>query len=144
MDCLWEQVYPLSLFKQVGSGFAIKYIDAGVGLSPFIRYYFGLSAFKPYVCLSYSYTHISRQYVTSRGDASGKGYSTNLAPTVGIAYFISRNVALNAGLNYNILNSEIPLLSFADQSSNVPTVVASKSESRSLSLNIGFQLFFGK
>jgi outer membrane protein len=96
------------------------------------------------VGLSYNYTYINRQYVTPTGDASGKGYSTAFAPTLGIAYFTNRNVALNAGLNYNIETQESPALNFSGQPSRVPTVVTFKSENKLLSLNIGFQLFFGK
>lgn len=135
----------LSTSSSSSSAFRSEYHNEEIGLSPFVRYYFGPSAFKPYVGVSYSYLHISRQYVTPSGDGSGTGYSTALAPTVGIAYFINRSIALNAGLNYNIRTSKTPYPDFSNSPSPpVLRVTDIKSDDKSLSLSIGFQLFFGK
>ncbi|MBC3788961.1 outer membrane beta-barrel protein [Spirosoma utsteinense] len=133
---------PLSFERQKGNGFATKYTATETGLSPFVRYYMGSAALKPYVGVAYSYTRLDRHYNLSNTVISGKGHSSAIAPTVGIAYFINRNVALNAGLNYNIETNEIPFLSFAD--SSAPAIFAQRSKDKSFSLNIGFQLFFGK
>jgi outer membrane protein len=135
---------PISFTHQTASSFISKYTGTGIGLSPFIRYYFGPSRLKPYAGLSYSYIRVSRQYVTPGGDASGKGYSTVFAPTVGLAYFINRTVALNAGLNYTSATSDTPGLRFSGQPNPTPSVIMLKSNDKSLSLAVGFQLFFGK
>lgn len=133
---------PLSFSRQTSSGLTNKYTTSGIGLSPFVRYYFGPSVLKPYVGLSYSYVRNNSNYKTQLGDVSGKGYSSSLTPTVGITYFLNRNVALNAGLNYTILTSETPYVYFSSQPT--ATIINSKSDYKSLSLSIGFQLFFGK
>ncbi|GAB3644186.1 outer membrane beta-barrel protein [Spirosoma arcticum] len=134
----------LSIIKSGSSTFRDETTTTGIGLSPFIRYYFGPSALKPYVGLSYSYVRSGNKFETPFGDVSGKGYSTNLSPTVGIAYFINRNIALNAGLNYNIQTSETSYIRFVGSSQPAPMVTTTKSDYKSLSLTIGFQLFFGK
>ena len=124
--------------------FRTQTTTTGIGLSPFIRYYFGASALKPYAGLSYSYVRNGNRFETPFGDASGKGYSTNLSPTIGIAYFINRNIALNAGLNYNIQTNETSYLQLVGSPQPTPAVTTTKSDYKSLSLSIGFQLFFGK
>lgn len=133
---------PLSFERQTDNGFATKYTATEIGLSPFVRYYLGTAALKPYVGIAYKYTGLNRHYNLSNTDISGKGHSSAFAPAVGIAYFINRNVALNAGLNYNIETNETPFLSFAD--SSAPAIFVQRSTDKSFSLNIGFQLFFGK
>ena len=138
---------PLSLStSKQGQGYPYvqKSTVTGIGLSPFVRYYFGKSPLRPYVGLSYSYVRNSSQYKTQLGDVSNNGYSSTVTPTVGIAYFVNRNVALNAGLNYNIQTNESGYLTFTGQTNPTPIIMSAKSENKSLSLNIGFQLFFGK
>ena len=125
--------------------FLVKSTTTGIGLSPFIRYYFGKSALKPYVGVSYSYAYMHYAYKVLPifgNDASTNGYATSLVPTLGVAYFINRNIALNTGLNYNILNSKIGY--YTPVSSVSPRVGTIEFDLKSLSLSIGFQIFLGK
>ncbi|GAB3889026.1 outer membrane beta-barrel protein [Spirosoma agri] len=133
----------LSTSKQGNNPYVSKYASTSVGLSPFVRYFFGAAKLKPYVGLSYSHSFVRNTYNSSAfsTDFSSDGYSIALVPTLGVAYFINQTIAIYAGLNYNILSSKIGYLSFAN---NNPTVTDIKSDSRSASLSIGFQIFFGK
>lgn len=136
---------PLSLSQQRFTSYnTTKYTGTSAGLSPFVRYYIGKSSFKPYAGVSYSYAFTHNKYDLSSvfgTSLSGSGYSTSFIPTIGVAYFINRTVALNAGLAYTASNSKSGYISLAN---NVPTIVDSKSESKYASLDIGFQIFFGK
>ncbi len=115
-----------------------RFISTSYGLAPFIRYYFGTSKLKPYVGVAYSYgrTH-SNQNIPGTETVKSKGYVSILKPTVGVAYFITRNAALNAGLNYNFQKQESQ---YTEPASRVNTF---SSSYRSLSLDLGFQLFLG-
>lgn len=135
---------PLSLSSSNNRNIRNNTLSTGIGLSPFIRYYFGPSALKPYAGFFYSYVRSSISYKTPLGDVSGTGYSSTLAPTLGIAYFVNRNIALNAGLNYTIRTGKTPGIAFSGQMGPAVRVVDFRTESKLLSLNIGFQLFFGK
>lgn len=115
-----------------------KYVSTSYGLAPFVRYYFGSAKLKPYIGVSYSYsrTH-SNQTTPSTTVLKTKGYASAIAPSIGVAYFITRNVALNAGLDYNSQKQETQ---YTDPASRVGTYT---SGFKSFSLGIGFQLFFG-
>lgn len=134
----------LSTSNSTALNFATKSVTTRIGLSPFIRYYLGASSLKPYIGASYRYTYDKYRYTTRIGDVTGPGYSTAFVPTAGIAYFVNRTVALNAGLNYNILTTKNSFLDYAALSRSVLAVRESKFDYKSLSLSIGFQLFFGK
>ncbi|QKZ14515.1 outer membrane beta-barrel protein [Spirosoma sp. KUDC1026] len=120
-----------------------KSISTGYGLSPFARYYVGKTQLKPYAELAYSYSRsINKQ---TQEDVTGQlsertslASSTNLTPTVGVAYFFTNNVALNAGLSYNIQASKTEA---CDVNNNL---VSFTSNWKSLSLGIGLQIFFGE
>jgi outer membrane protein len=137
---------PLSLSSSKSSNgpFYTETTTTGIGLSPFIRYYIGKAMLKPYLGASYSYSSLRYKYKTFIGDVTGTGYSSILSPTVGVAYFINRNVALNAGLNYTIQTTEAEYLDYAALSQSRPALINSKSDYKLLSLVIGFQLFLGK
>lgn len=120
-----------------------KWYQLVYGVSPFINYYIGNKPLKPYVGFSYAYNKsvsYSRSFSTS--ESTYRGHSTVISPRAGVAYWVTRNVALNAGLSFNIQHSEgmpttpIPmpvLLGFTE----LP-------DSRYFSLDFGFQLYFGK
>lgn len=115
-----------------------------IGLAPFLRYYIGQSSFKPYIGVAYSYSRVRGEVesnVPTVGYSTGdtKGYATALIPTVGVAYFTSRNLALTAGLNYNVNYSQQTTTYTLQPSSNDYI-----SKDRYLALSIGFQLFIGK
>lgn len=124
------------------AGLITQTTNVSIGLSPFIRYYVGPSSLKPYVGLAYSYSFTNTKYETQTGVVSGDGRSTMLTPTAGVAYFINRNVALSAGLNYSIQTSESVRLGGATASA--PAITEFTTNSKALSLNLGFQLFFGR
>ena len=117
-----------------------------IGLAPFVRYYIGKSSFRPYLGVAYSYTRVRgavKSNVAQVGNSTGntKGYATTFTPTVGIAYFINRNLALTAGLNYNVNRGEqTTTTTYALQ----PPSSIYISKDQYLSLEIGFQLFIGK
>lgn len=134
----------LSTSKLTSVPYSTKSVTTGIGLSPFIRYYLGNAMLKPYLGASYSYSSNHYKYKTFIGDVSGTGYSSILSPTIGVAYFINRYVALNAGLNYTIQTTEAKYLDYGALSQSRPALVNSKSDYKLLSLVIGFQLFLGK
>ncbi len=115
-----------------------------IGLSPFVRYYIGSANMRPYVGISYSYSRADIRFVadyTTGAEAKNIGTATTFTPTVGVAYFITRSLALSAGLNYNVEKSESTTTYPAP---NVPGAGTSSSDNKSVSLAIGFQLFLGK
>lgn len=124
------------------SGSFYEATSSSIGVSPFVRYYVGASSLKPYAGVSYTYsqTNTQTQSPGNSNEVNVKYMYSSLAPTVGLAYFVNRNVALNAGLSYNFFNST------SRREYNVTpgsTPSETKTDYRSLTLNVGFQLFFG-
>ncbi len=120
----------------------LKTYQLSYGLSPFINYYFGKGNWKPFVGVAYGFNQSVSYYKSSFQDESKtKGHSTVIAPHVGVAYFVSRSIALNLGLNFNIQH-QIPL--------NADIIPVSQAgfvdhdDAKYFSLDIGFQLYFGK
>lgn len=139
---------PISMFTQkstIASDYTFNYSGTGIGLSPFIRYFLGKHALKPYVGLAYSYSKINFKSHTSDPtgayDLTGKDTFTTVVPTLGLACFINQNLGFTLGLNYNINHNDQQTLTITPPSSN-PSF--SGYTSRSLSLGLGFQLFIGK
>lgn len=120
-----------------------RYQTTVVGLSPFVRYYFGAASLKPYVGVSYAYSRTSQRTNSPNPNQQStyKGFSSNVSPNVGLAYFINRTVSLNAGLSYvkSWYNNGAP-----DYNNGGIRVESITTKSDYLSLNVGFQLFFGK
>lgn len=116
-----------------------------IGLAPFVRYYFGRNKFKPYLGVAYSYskltTNSSHNDQTGPYSYEGKGKATSFIPTIGLAYFVSPNLGLTIGLNYN-WNHQDQTLNYS--TSTGPSTVTGDSDTKSVSLGIGFQLFIGK
>ncbi|UHG93466.1 outer membrane beta-barrel protein [Spirosoma oryzicola] len=114
-----------------------KSIATSYGLGPFVRYYVGSAKVKPYIGLSYTYSLTNtKQTSSARETVKNSSHYSLIVPTLGVAYFVTRNVALNAGLNYNSYRSTYE----ADQ----PTPGTYTDTSKSFSLGIGFDLFFGQ
>ena len=136
----------LSTYKTgVTNPYLTKTVTMGVGLSPFVRYYFGKSALKPFAGLSYSYTYTHYKYEPLPlfgSNESASGYSTYWTPTLGLAYFINRSIAVNASLNYTI--SESKTVYFSPTQSGASRIIDNTQKSKLFSLGVGFQLFFGK
>ncbi|MFD2569770.1 outer membrane beta-barrel protein [Spirosoma soli] len=120
---------------------SIKASNSGIGLSPFVRYYFGDAKLKPYVGLSYAYSKTWQRNTGGGQDYKGEGYTSSLSPSVGLAYFINNNVALNAGLGY--VHSRFKSASGYFDVTGQP-IDSPASTSNYFSLGIGFQIFFGK
>ena len=122
------------------------FIASSIGLAPFIRYFVGEKKLKPYLGLAFSYSRSSNR--SARTDPSGifqsegKGETTAFVPTLGLAYFVSQNLGLTAGLNYNINHEN--QTSTNSYPTNPMTTSTYDSDYKSLSLAVGFQLFIGK
>ncbi|MBU0558452.1 MAG: outer membrane beta-barrel protein [Bacteroidota bacterium] len=87
------------------------------GIGPSIRYYFEVEKVKPFVSIGYLYT----ETFNSSNDDKWKGNQFNF--TGGIDYFITKNVALESTISYNINNDKLPesykgLYKSLDQKSN--------------------------
>lgn len=117
---------------------ATKSTYKGIGLAPFVRYYVGSARLKPYVGVSYSYNQINRNYSSVSSSGSSTQRTSILSPGLGLAYFVTKNVGLHAGLNYNFQQ----LSNEGSNTSPNSQPLSFSSDSKTLSLNIGFQLFF--
>ncbi len=138
----------------IGSGITLSYNDAanninsykysslGLGLSPFVRYYFGKTNWRPFAGLAGTYS-FSHQQGTVQGSSfnSPNSYVYKVSPTLGLAYFINRTASVNFGLAYNrFWYSNVG--TYVDGNGN--RVAYSTSAFNSVTLDVGFQLFFGK
>jgi outer membrane protein W len=115
--------------------------STSIGLSPYVRYYFGNANLKPYAGLSYSYARTHQRIKTGNRDNDVNGFTSNFSPVVGLAYFLNHTVALNIGLSYvwqryNSGNQNYDV--------NGNPVDMQTATSKYATLNIGFDLFFGK
>jgi outer membrane protein len=108
------------------------------GLGPFARYYIGEGKLKPYVGASFTYGRSTTKREQGSLLVNQKINYTQISPTVGLAYFINRNVALNAGISYDISRYNYDI----SGSSSRPGTFAATN--KAFSLDIGFQILFGK
>lgn len=134
---------PLSVntSKYVNPNGDAKNSGTSIGLSPYVRYYFGPAKLKPFVGLAYGYSWTSIRNRDSGQDTKGKGFTSTLTPTVGVAYFINRSVALNASLNYISQRYRTAYVSYNSGGTPIEVPV---STSNYMSLGIGFQIFLGQ
>lgn len=126
--------------------YGYKYTSSAIGLSPFVRYFLGKKKLKPYLGVAYSYSQTSskrmRREPTGTFESEGKGKITAFVPTVGVAYFISQNLGLTVGLNYNINHQDQESTTYTP---GYPSGTTSyDSDTKLFSLTAGFQLFIGK
>lgn len=112
----------------------------GIGIAPFIRYYLGEAKLKPFLGLSYSYVLNRAKYQSYSGAKSSEGHTSVITPNLGLAYFITRNIALNATLGYNVQSQSSYILVSSPNGVDTGPAVTTKS----LDFGVGFQLFFGK
>jgi outer membrane protein W len=125
----------------VYGGYEAKSTITGIGIAPFIRYYLGDAKLKPFLGLSYSYVLTKANYQSYTGaKSSAKGHTNVITPNLGLAYFITRNIALNATLGYNVQSQNRFFLVSAPSGVDTTPAVTTKS----LDFGIGFQLFFGR
>jgi outer membrane protein len=108
------------------------------GLGPLVRYYVGEGKAKPYVGASFTYGRSATRREQGTQLLEQKASYTQLSPTLGVAYFFTRNVALNAGVSYDISRYRY---TFTGDPSNLGSF---QSTSKALSLDIGFLILFGK
>ncbi|GAB3247150.1 hypothetical protein GCM10027347_02550 [Larkinella harenae] len=112
-----------------------------IGIGPFVRYYVGKSAVKPYLGVDYTYNRKVGIYNNINStDYRLKGSSNSLAPTLGVAYFINRHILLSAGLNYTFTHSRDQVLVLA----GTPSITEITANGRKLALDIGFALLLGQ
>jgi len=108
------------------------YRSSAIGIAPFVRYYIGQSRLKPYLSFSYSYSFVRQRYnfTGALPVPDEKGHNRDTSPSIGLAYFINRNVALNADLSHHWSKSN--------------AIFAVGDRNNYTSLVFGFQIFFGK
>ncbi|WP_158500540.1 outer membrane beta-barrel protein [Spirosoma radiotolerans] len=134
---------PLSLntSKYYNSNGEVHYRSTGIGLAPYVRYYVGSNKLKPYVGVSYTYSSTRQRSEMGYQTLKSGGFTSIVSPSIGVAYFINRSVALSAGLNY-VWERYNNGNQFYDASGN--PIENTTSTSKFLSLTIGFQIFLGK
>lgn len=115
--------------------------STSVGLSPYVRYFIGSNKLKPYVGVSYAYSKSNQRTESGYQTTKTGGFTSSVIPTVGVAYFINRSVALNAGLNY-VWSQYDNGYSMYDASGN--PIERTTYTSKYLSLDLGFHIFLGK
>lgn len=107
-----------------------------VGLSPFVRLYFGDSKLRPFVDATAGVTRL--WYTTTNLNTIDRSESTsnqlNYSGSVGLAYFINNTVSLDAALGYQR----------GGRLNGTGILSGDQPESGSLGLNIGFRLFLGR
>ena len=112
-----------------------------IGLSPFIRYYFGASPLKPFVGLAFTYDYFTLRNETSLAVSTNKGSSLQLSPSVGLAYFINRSISVNAQVAYNWATTKS---TSTDSSGGGSTNDNPSYTTKNATLTLGFNIFFGK
>lgn len=94
-----------------------------IGISPFARYYFNTNKVSPFVEGKVGFSHVASTYKETVGTPSKNSnqYLTG-GLGVGIAYFITPTIGLEAILSYDILRLDL-------------------NNKNSLNLNAGFQIY---
>lgn len=112
-----------------------------IAVTPFLRYYFNLgnTKLKPYVGASAGYltTTIRRPAIPPSQPTREKRDDFTYGFQLGLAYFVSSRVSLDASMNFADGDDGI------NQSANYNPGLGI-SQARLLTYNVGFQLFFGK
>lgn len=105
-----------------------------IGLSPYVRVYFGDSKLRPFVNASVGY---NKQWnsikLGTQANKADDGY-VSYGISAGAAYFINNNISLDAALAY----SGGDQLNISDFFNNGLT------QSKSIGLSVGFRLFLGR
>ena len=143
---------PLSLSTTRDQGAASVYAGSetkstifGLGITPFVRYYLGNAKLKPFLGLSYSYVLSNANYQFSTtpysvSKSTAQGYTNIITPNLGLAYFVTRTVGLNATLGYRAQSQSGSFLVASAGGVDPTPAVTTKS----LNFSLGFQLFFGR
>lgn len=129
----------------VYSGSETKSTISGLGIAPFVRYYLGNAKLKPFLGLSYSYVLSNANYQFSTTPYSvykstAQGYTNVITPNLGLAYFVTRTVGLNATLGYRVQSQSGSFLVASAGGVEPSPAVTTKS----LNFSLGFQLYFGR
>ncbi|WP_461149174.1 outer membrane beta-barrel protein [Spirosoma pulveris] len=133
--------FSLSTSKYVNQNGNIRNSGTSIGLSPYVRYYVGSAKLKPFVGLAYGYSWTRIRNRDSGQDTKGNGFTSTLTPTIGVAYFINRSVALNASLNYISQRYKSAYINYNSGGTQIEIPV---STTNYMSLGIGFQIFLGQ
>ena len=124
----------------VGAGIPFFHVSSSgsnltqIGVTPFIRYYFGPSQVKPYLGASVGVINTS---VSSSNSASST--DAVYSATGGLAFFINRSVSFDFSLTYT-----------GGDTGAVNTILAGGANSltpnipKALTINLGFQVYFPK
>lgn len=105
-----------------------------IGLSPYVRVYFGESKLRPFVNASIGY---NQQWLTNKsGLRTTKSDNSYLSYGVsaGGAYFINNNVSFDASLGYTG-GEELNIADFFNNGTTQP---------KSIGLSVGLRIFFGQ
>ncbi len=128
-----------ALENQGTANFQFKSKSASYGISPFIRYYLmtgNKTSFFGYARGGYNYRKVTDETVGGVAGRQVRNY-TYTTPSMsvgpGFAYFLNRNVALEALLTYN-----------AERISSSVDNTNTENSYSNLTFNIGLQVFLGK
>ncbi|MVM39057.1 outer membrane beta-barrel protein [Spirosoma sp. HMF3257] len=126
----------------VGAGIPFLYLGSDntkltqIGLSPFLRYYFGPSQVKPFLGTSVGVVNTS---VSNNGSNSASSTDVIYSVTGGVAFFLNRHVSFDAALAYT--GGDIGALnSFVAGTTNALTPNIPKA----VNISLGFQVYFGR
>lgn len=112
-----------------------------IGLSPFVRYYLGASALKPYIGTAVGYSYSDYRNETALSVSTNKGTILQVSPSVGLAYFINRTVSVDAQVSYNWASFKSKSTSSSGGGSTTDNPATTY---KNASLSLGFNLFFGQ
>ncbi len=106
-----------------------------MGIAPFALLYFGNGKLKPYLSVLYKLSK-ERTYHEAGVDFGNTNYesisrNSTWSPGVGVAYFITKGIAVNAIINYNSYNRRV------DNNGG-------RYSGKDATLHLGFNVFFGK
>ena len=126
----------------IGAGVPFFYVGSGnshvtqIGVTPFLRYYFGPSPVKPFLGASVGVVNTS---VSNTGRSSTSTTNGLYSGTAGLAFFINRSVSFDMALTYTGGSTGAVNTLFAGGTNaltpNVP---------EALNITLGFQVYFGK
>ncbi len=124
---------PLLHFRSKGGGFEGHSTTAG--FTPFARFYFGKANVKPYLQGQFGFLTSTSKSSGSFGTPSSSSSGTfTYGGAAGLAFFLNEHSSLDVSLNYT----------GGSRDNETGGIFVLGAYPRTLTLNVGFQLFLGK